>query len=48
MKIVWMSEVELSLDGGSHIVDFSIRLRSRGYALLCIMFFAYRTIVKPW
>lgn len=47
MKIGWMSEVELSLDGGSHIVDFAFDFEVGDMLCSALCFLSYRTIVSP-
>ena len=46
MKIVWMSEVELSLDGGSRAVDFSLDFEVDDMLCSALAFANYRTIVS--
>lgn len=46
MKIGWMSEVELSLDGGSHIVDFAFDFEVGDMLCSALCFLSYRTIVS--
>lgn len=47
MKIVWMSEVELSLDGGSHGISFSFDLEIDDTLYAALAFVYYKTIVSP-
>ena len=47
MKIGWMSEVELSLDGGSHGISFSFDLEIDDTLLPALAIAYYRTIVSP-
>lgn len=46
MKIGWMSEIELSLDGGSHIVDFAFDFEVGDMLCSALCFLSYRTIVS--
>ena len=42
-----MSEIELSLDGGSHKVDFSLDFEVGDMLCSALCFLSYRTIVSP-
>ena len=46
MKIGWMSEVELSLDGGSHFIDFSFDFEIGDMLFYALALVSYRTIVS--
>ena len=47
MKIGWMSEVELSLDGGSHGDIFSIDFEVDDMLCSALALVYYKTIVSP-
>lgn len=47
MKIVWMSEFELSLDGGSHSGGFSLDFEVDDMLCSAFAYVCYRTIVIP-